>query len=48
MSATACWLAVLSAVGLLTAVIMTRTARRTTSSTTTSTQAQATRRILSP
>jgi MFS family permease len=44
MSATACWLAVLSAVGLLTAVIMTRAARRTTSST----QAQATRRIPSP
>jgi hypothetical protein len=49
MSATACWLAVLSAVGLLTAVIMTRAARRTPSSTTTtSTQAQATRRISSP
>jgi MFS family permease len=48
MSATACWLAVLSAVGLLTAVIMTRAARRTTGSTTTSTQAQATRRIPSP
>jgi hypothetical protein len=29
MSATACWLAVLSAAGLLTAVIMTRAARRT-------------------
>jgi MFS family permease len=43
MSATACWLAVLSAVGLLTAVIMTRAARRTTS-----TQAQAIRRIPSP